>query len=96
MPRFCHVLHLQPAFRQKSANEHMTSRKLKPKDDARARKAAGTEALAQSMPSNATKAKEYGDAGVLRHASGGDAAPAFIAAVTKHRHFERQEDPPPV
>jgi len=36
------------------------------------------------------------DAGVLRHSGGGDAASAFIAAVAKHRHFERQVDPPPV
>jgi catalase len=36
------------------------------------------------------------DAGVLRHSGAADPAPAFIAAVAKHRHFERQADPPPV
>ena len=36
------------------------------------------------------------DAGLLRYAKTGDAAKAFIAAVAKHRHFDRQVDPPPV
>jgi catalase len=36
------------------------------------------------------------DAGLLRYANAGDAAKPFIAAVAKHRHFERQSDPPPV
>jgi catalase len=36
------------------------------------------------------------DAGVLRHSGAADPAPAFIAAVAKHRHFARQADPPPV
>jgi catalase len=36
------------------------------------------------------------DAGVLRYSAGDAASAAFIAAVAKHRHFERQEDPPPV
>jgi catalase len=56
---------------------------------------AGTKLLdAAGIPS--PRKGEKADAGVLRHTSGGDAAPAFIAAVAKHRHFERQEDPPPV
>jgi catalase len=36
------------------------------------------------------------DPGLLRLANSKDAAAPFIAAVGKHRHFERQRDPPPV
>jgi len=36
------------------------------------------------------------DPGILvgRHATAGDLLPAFVQAVGKHRHFERQMDPP--
>jgi catalase len=35
-----------------------------------------------------------GDAGLLKGADASKAAAGFIAAVAKHRHFERQTDPP--
>ena len=34
------------------------------------------------------------DGGLLRFADATKAASAFIAAVAKHRHFDRQTDPP--
>jgi catalase len=40
--------------------------------------------------------KDKADGGLLRLASGDAATKSFIAAVAKHRHFERQSDPPPV
>jgi catalase len=42
----------------------------------------------------AAPAKGRDDPGLLRIANAGDAAPKFIAAVARHRHFERQTDPP--
>jgi catalase len=42
----------------------------------------------------AERAKDGGDPGLLRMANAGDAAPKFIAAVARHRHFVRQTDPP--
>jgi catalase len=43
---------------------------------------------AASVPAGAA------DPGLLRFADVSDAASPFIAAVAKHRHFERQTDPP--
>ena len=42
----------------------------------------------------AAPAKGSNDPGLLRIANAGEAAPKFIAAVARHRHFERQTDPP--
>ncbi len=44
----------------------------------------------------AASAKGSDDPGLLRIATAGEAAPKFIAAVARHRHFERQTDPPMV
>ncbi len=41
-------------------------------------------------------AKGESDPGVLRFPDPSKAAAPFIAAVAKHRHFERQTDPPPI
>jgi catalase len=41
-------------------------------------------------------AKGSADPGILRIAKASEAAAKFIAAVAKHRHFERQTDPPRV
>ena len=41
-------------------------------------------------------AKGGGDAGVLKFEDASKAAARFVAAVAKHRHFERQTDPPRV
>jgi catalase len=41
-------------------------------------------------------AKGGADPGILRIAKASEAAAKFIAAVAKHRHFERQTDPPRV
>ena len=38
--------------------------------------------------------RSRGDPGVLRAADAAKAAAPFIAAVSKHRHFDRQTDPP--
>jgi catalase len=39
-----------------------------------------------------------GDPGLLIHESGSEAnaVPAFVRALTRHRHFERESDPPVV
>ena len=47
-------------------------------------KFSGTHELAAAMPFNATKAAEYDP----------KAATSFIKALAKHRHFERETDPP--
>ena len=39
-------------------------------------------------------AREDGDPGILRMDDASEAATAFIEAVAKHRHFDRQTDPP--
>ena len=44
----------------------------------------------------AASAKGGDDPGLLRIATAGEAAPKFIAAMARHRHFERQTDPPMV
>ncbi|MEO8019938.1 MAG: DJ-1/PfpI family protein, partial [Pseudomonadota bacterium] len=36
------------------------------------------------------------DAGLLKFANANQAAAPFIAAIAKHRHFERQSDPPTI
>jgi hypothetical protein len=50
-----------------------------------AAKAEGTQELASLFPFNATVVAATTNAGT---------ADAFIAAVAKHRHFERESDPP--
>ena len=44
----------------------------------------------------AAPAKGGDDPGLLRIATAGEAAPKFVAAIARHRHFERQTDPPMV
>ena len=59
------------------------------------RSSAGEQLLdAANIP--AAPPKGGSDPGLLRMAMAKDAASKFIAAVAKHRHFERQADPPPV
>jgi catalase len=58
---------------------------------------AGEQVLVAAGIPAASKAKgkdPTADGGLLRFADAQKAAPAFIAAVTKHRHFDRQTDPP--
>jgi catalase len=38
--------------------------------------------------------RSRGDPGILRMADGAKATRPFIAAVARHRHFDRQTDPP--
>jgi len=56
---------------------------------------AGEQLLAAARIPTAS-AKGGNDPGLLRIATAGEAAPKFIAAVARHRHFERQTDPPMV
>ena len=44
----------------------------------------------------AASEKGSDDPGLLRIATAGEAAPKFVAAIARHRHFERQTDPPMV
>lgn|SRR5690606_3837140 len=66
--------------------------------------------VAGSMPHNGTKASEYGRAGAEEGgyrpiasypgvhvvAKGGEGTADLIASMIKHRHFERETDPPMV
>ncbi|MEO8059695.1 MAG: hypothetical protein ABI671_15380 [Burkholderiales bacterium] len=70
---------------------------------ARAAQAADTQGLVKSMPDNANKPKEIGRAnavsppvGMTRKPASRAAAAAFIKAVARHRHPERETDPPRV
>jgi hypothetical protein len=51
--------------------------------------AADQQALAAAVPADEAKSSEYA-------AEGGNVAKPFIAALAKHRHVDRDQDPPSV